>query len=199
MKCIKATKQDSLQIARLHKAFIPTGFLSQQSLNFLNALYLFLIMQEIVYVVKEEENVVGFIAGSLNTDGLYKRFLKSNVPLLIAFALRNLFSIDFIRKAAETFTAPKKTVLDDLDYAVPELLSIVVDKSYAGKGYGKELLGCLEQEFRRSNAKDYKVLVGSQLEANRFYVNNGFVRVKEIELHKSAISYLYVKTFQQRI
>lgn len=199
MNCIKAAKQDSLQIAQLHKEFIPTGFLSQQPLNFLNALYLFLIMHEVVYVVKEEENVVGFAAGSLNTDGLYKRFLKSNISLLITFSLRNLFSIDSIKKTAETFTAPKKTVIDGLDYAVPELLSIVVDKSYVEKGYGKALLGCLEQDFRTSNAKAYKVLVGAQLDANRFYVNNGFVRGKEVELHKGAISYLYVKTFQQRI
>ena len=195
MKCSKATEQDSLQIAQLHKAFIPTGFLSQQSLTFLNALYLFLIMHEIVYVIKEEGRIVGFIAGSLNTDGLFKRFLKSNLGMLLKVTLKNLFSIDFLRKAAETFTAPKKTVLDDLDYAVPELLAIVVDKSYAGKGYGKELLSCLEQEVRRSNAKAYKVVVGSQLDANRFYINNGFVRGKEIELHKGAISYLYVKTF----
>ena len=68
MKCIRATEKDSMQIAQLHKAFIPTGFLSQQSLNFLNALYLFLAIHEIVYVIKEEGRIVGFIAGSLNTD-----------------------------------------------------------------------------------------------------------------------------------
>ncbi len=52
MKCTKATKQESLQIAQLHKEFIPTGFLSQQSLNFLNALYLFLehYQQRIMFI-----------------------------------------------------------------------------------------------------------------------------------------------------
>jgi len=98
MKCTKATEQESLQIAQLHKEFIPTGFLSQQSLNFLNALYLFLIRYEIVYVIKDNEKVVGFIAGSLNIDGLFKRFLKSNSGMLLKFVLKNLFSIDFLRK-----------------------------------------------------------------------------------------------------
>ncbi len=194
MKCIKATEEDSMQIVQLHKEFIPTGFLSQQSLNFLNALYLFLIMHEIVYIMREEERIVGFIAGSLNTDGLFKRFLKSNLGMLLKFALKNLFSMDFLKKAAETFTAPKKTAVDDLDYAVPELLSIVVDESYAGKGYGKDLLGCLEKELRSNNEKKYKVVAGSMLDANRFYTSNDFTKIKEIELHKGAISYLYIKT-----
>ena len=195
MKCIKATEQDSLRIAQLHKEFIPTGFLSQQSLSFLNALYLFLIRHEIVYIVKEEGSVIGFVARSLNTNGLFKRFLKSNFGMLLKFALKNLFSIDFLRKALETFTAPKKTVIDNLDYTVPELLSIVVDGSYVGKGYGKELLGCLEKELLGNNEKMYKVVVGSMLEVNRFYTGNGFRKIKEIELHKGMISYLYMKTF----
>jgi len=193
MKCNRATEQDSIRIAQLHKEFIPTGFLSQQSLGFLDSLYLFLIRHEIVYVVKEDEKTVGFIAGSLHTGGLYKRFLKSNLPLLITFALTNLFSIDFFKKALETLSAPKKTKIDEIETDIPELLSIVVDEKHEGKGYGKQLLGCLERELRKGNAKEYKVVVGSQLEANRFYANNGFEKSKEIELHKGAVSYLYVK------
>lgn len=194
MKCIKATEQDSSQIAQLHKEFIPTGFLSQQSLNFLNALYLFLITHEIVYVIKEEEKVIGFVAVSLNTDGLFKRFLKNNFGMLFKFTMKNLFSIDFIKKALETFTSPKKTAVDKVNCDVPELLSIVINESYAGKGYGKSLLDCLEQELRSSKVKEYKVVAGSMLKANSFYTNNGFTKIKEIELHKDTISYLYVKT-----
>ena len=193
MKCIRAIEQDSLRIAQMHKEFIPTGFLSRQSLNFLNALYLFLITHEIVFVIKENEKVVGFIAGSLHTGGLYKQFLKSNLPLLIKFALTNLFSIDFFKKAVETLTAPKKTTIDEIETDIPELLSIVVDGKHEGKGYGKQLLGCLEWELEKCNAEEYKVVVGSQMEANSFYTNNCFEKSKEIELHKGAVSYLYVK------
>lgn len=194
MKCTRATEQDSLQIAKLHKAFIPTGFLSQQSLNFLQALYLYLIKHEIVYVVKEEGKVVGFIAGSLHTEGLFKRFLKSNIGLLMKFALKNLFSVEFLRKAVETLKVPQKTVIDaNGSVTIPELLSIVVDQSYAGRGYGKELLVCLEKDLRANHAQAYKVIVGSMLEANSFYANNGFVKEKEIELHKGDLSYIYVK------
>lgn len=194
MKCMKAREEDSLQIAKLHKECIPTGFLSQQSLKFLNALYLFLITHEIVYVVKEEEKVIGFVAVSLNRDGLLKRFIKNNFGMLFKFIMKNLFSIDFIKKALETFTSPKKTAVDEEDYEVPELLSIVINESYGGKGYGKSLLDCLEQELRSSKVKEYKVVAGSMLKANKFYAKNGFTKIKEIELHKGVISYLYLKT-----
>ncbi len=194
MKCIKAIEEDSLQIAQLHKEYIPTGFLSQQSLNFLNALYLFLITHEIVYVIKEEEKVIGFVAVSLNTDELIKRFMRNNFGMLFKFSMKNLFSIDFIKKALETFTSPKKTALDEEDYEVSELLSIVINESYGGKGYGKSLLDRLEQELRSSKVKEYKVVAGSMLKANNFYAKNGFTKIQEIELHKGVISYLYVKT-----
>ena len=84
-------------------------------------------------------------------------------------------------------------MIDALDYDIPELLSVVVDESYAGKGYGKDLLGCLEKELQSNGEKKYKVVVGSMLEANRFYASNGFTKIKEIELHKGTISYLYMK------
>lgn len=193
MKCTKTTEQDSLQMAKLHKAFIPTGFLSQQSLNFLQALYLYLIKHEIVYVVKEEGKVVGFIAGSLHTEGLFKRFFKSNIGLLMKFALNNLFSVKFLRKAVETLKAPQKTAVNDSGSTMPELLSIVVDQNYAGRGYGKKMLGCLEEELKTNHAQAYKVIVGSMLEANRFYADNGFAKEKEIELHRGDLSYIYVK------
>jgi len=193
MKCTKALEQESLQIAKLHKEFIPTGFLSQQSLNFLNVLYLFLIRHEIVYVIKEDDKVVGFIAATLHTEGLFKSFLKNNIGLLMKFSLSNLFSLTFFKKAVETLMAPQKIAIDNLDNTVPELLSIVVDKYYAGRGYGKKMLVCLEEEFKTSHENVYKVIVGANLEANSFYRNNGFNKEKEIELHKGDLSYVYMK------
>ncbi len=150
-------------------------------------------MHEIVYVVKEDEKVVGFIAATLHTEGLFKRFLKNNIGLLMKFALSNLFSFKFLKKAVETLMAPKKTAIDDLDDAVPELLSIVVDKRYVGRGYGKKLLVCLEEELKTNHVEVYKVIVGANLEANSFYIKNGFNKEKEIELHKGDLSYIYMK------
>ena len=180
---------DAKTIAFLHKEGIPTGFLSKQSSSFLEELYRYLIAHEIVYVVKDRKKVIGFIAVSNNTSGLYKRFLKSNVFLLVKFALQNLFSVEFIKKSYETLSAPKKTHIKEIQKELPELLSIVVNSDYKGKGIGKVLLTYAEKELKDK----YKVLVGADLEANQFYVKNGFVLVKELELHEGVKSYIYVK------
>ena len=188
----KASNSDAPFISSLHKLGIPTGFLSKQSPSFLEALYAYLIKNEIVYVAKDRQKVVGFIAVSKNTSGLYKRFLKSNILILIKFAIQNLFSLDFIKKAFETLNAPKKTSLDS-NYDLPELLSIVVDKNYMKKGIGKELLSLVEKDLKELSFNSYKVLVGLYLEANSFYLRNKFVKIKEIELHKGEKSFIYVK------
>jgi len=196
MSCQKACSTDSKIIATLHKKGIPTGFLSKQSISFLESLYLYLIENEIVYVSKEGDKVIGFIAVSINTTGLYKKFLKSNLMLLVKFALKNLFSIEFMKKAYETLNAPKKVRIKEMEIELPELLSIVVDDTYAGKGVGKQLIACVEKELLSLGQKRYKVLVGANLESNKFYEKNGFEVLKEIEIHKGILSYIYMKEIE---
>ncbi len=64
---------------------------------------------------------------------------------------------------------------------------------HLGKGIGKQLLACVEEELLSLEKDKYKVLVGANLEANQFYVKNGFLILKEVELHKGVKSYIYVK------
>lgn len=191
MKTVKACHSDAHYIALLHKRGIPTGFLSQQSHSFLTALYAYLIKNEIVFVVKERV-CVGFIAGTITTKELYSKFLKENLSLLIVFAVKNLFSLSFIKKAFETLFAPKKTLLDD-DNELPELLSIVVEDTFKGQGLGQKLLKAFEDELKSNKVASYKVLVGEKLNANKFYIQRGFTLRKDIELHKGDISHIYVK------
>ena len=84
-------------------------------------------------------------------------------------------------------------VLVNLYWNIGRVITQDIQNNEKRAGYGKQLLGCLEGELRKDNSIEYKVVVGSQLEANRFYTNNGFEKSKEIELHKGAVSYLYVK------
>jgi GNAT superfamily N-acetyltransferase len=187
----KALKDDAVAIANFHKIGIPTGFLSKQSIDFLEDLYLYLIENEIVYVVKDKNKVIGFISATVNTNGLYKRFLIKNVVILIKFAIKNIFSIQFIKKSLETFLAPKKTKIEDNN--IPELLSIVVDERHKGRGIGKKMIEIYEEELLKIGYNKYRVVVGSKLDANQFYLNSGFVLNKEFELHKDEKSFLYTK------
>ncbi len=198
VKCVKSQKNDAFSIAKLHKQGIPTGFLSQQSNLFLQKLYLYLIEHELVYVIKYREKIVGFIAGSVSTKGLYKKFLKNNRLLLVKFIFSNIFSAEIMRKALETLKAPEKSDTEESDEELPELLSIVVDQAYSGKDYGRQLLQKFEEALKKEGINTYKVLVGSQLEANKFYANNGFIKKREIELHKGSISYIYVKNISTK-
>lgn len=197
MEIVKAEISDSKSIANLHKNEIPTGFLSQQSISFLSSLYGYLISNEIVYCVKENDRVLGFIAGTLTTKGLYKRFLFKNIRLLLKFILSNLFSLSFFQKALETLSAPKKTSVLDPDIELPELLSIVVDGKYKGKKIGQKLITVFENRLNEMNIKKYKVVVGSQLAANSFYLKNGFVKIKDFKLHKEELSNLYIKELSE--
>ena len=188
----KARSDDSLEIARLHKNGITKGFLSQQTDEFLSALYKHLIENEIVFVARKNNEVLGFVAGTVTTSGLFKSFLLKNKSLLIKFATSNIFSRSFVRKCFETFFAPMR-MRSDAGKGLPELLSIVVDKKASGKGIGKELVNKLDIAFKNKGILKYKIIVGSELEANKFYQNNGFEKIGEVEIHRGALSYIYSK------
>jgi ribosomal protein S18 acetylase RimI-like enzyme len=189
---IKASPNDALQIAKLHKNGITLGFLSQQSDEFLSGLYKHLIENEIVFAAKVNDRVVGFVSGTVTTSGLFKQFLLSNIPLLIKFAISNIFSVSFIKKCSETLFSPMKMRSEE-GSGLPELLSIVVDSQFAGSGTGKKLVEALDGEFINREIKKYKVVVGSTLDANGFYLRNGFEKVGEVEIHRGYISYVYIK------
>jgi ribosomal protein S18 acetylase RimI-like enzyme len=188
-----ASVEDSSAIARLHKVGIDQGFLSKQSDDFLSALYRHLIKNEIVFVAKKDDHVVGFVAGTLTTSGLFKKFLLNNIPLLIKFAISNIFSVSFIKKCFETLFSPMK-IDSDAGKGLPELLSIVVDSQFAGIGTGQKLVEALDAEFLKRGINKYKVIVGSSLKANKFYLKNGFEKIGEVEIHRGYISYVYVKS-----
>ena len=199
MKIFSASLDDSVAIANLHKRGIPSGFLSQQSNSFLSGLYAYLIKNEIVYCAKENGKTIGFVAGTLTTKGLYKKFLKRNIPLLVGFVFKNILSIEFIKKAIETLFAPKKTSIDDYKTELPELLSIVVNKNYNGQGIGQKLVNALEEKLIDLNVKEYKVVVGANLAANNFYLRKGFIKQKEFKLHKGETSFIYTKKLSSKI
>jgi ribosomal protein S18 acetylase RimI-like enzyme len=194
---IKASPNDALQIAKLHKNRITLGFLSQQDNQFLSELYRHLIENEIVFVAKANDLVVGFVSGTVTTSGLFKQFLLSNIPLLIKFAISNIFSVSFIKKCFETFFSPMRMRSEE-GSGLPELLSIVVDSQFAGSGTGKKLVEALDNEFITRGIKKYKVVVGSTLDANGFYLRNGFEKAGEVEIHRGYTSYVYVKSLEKK-
>jgi len=188
----KANPSDSFRIACLHKREISMGFLSQQPTAFLKILYSFLIKKEIVYVAKIDGKVIGFVSGTSNTGRLYKNFITQNFLNLIPFIIKVIFSPAFIKKSFESLLIPKK-LSSNKSFNLPELLSIAVDKNFRGKGIGERLVKCLENEFAENGVLQYKVIVGAQLIANKFYRRLGFVKKGEVIIHNEEISNIYIK------
>ena len=76
-----------------------------------------------------------------------------------------------------------------------ELLSIVVDPEFHGKGYAESLFQSLCKKFKlMGGEKSFKIIVGKNLDrAHAFYLKMGATFNKEIQVHKGMISALYTK------
>jgi len=188
----KAEISDATAIAMLHKTEIPTGFISSLNLKVVVKLYEDIISDEILYVLIKQQKVVGFVSCTLNTQKLYKRFIKRNLIALAPYFIIKVFSFSFYKKIFETLTAPKKTKIEEKE--IPELLSIVVDSKQQAKGLGKLLLDDLENKLQELKVEKYKVVAGDILiSANKFYQKYGFVLATKTELHKGTVSNIYTK------
>ena len=74
-----------------------------------------------------------------------------------------------------------------------ELLSIVVNETYRGKGISQKLFARLVEEFKKRGSEQFKVTVGSNVKpACRFYEKMGGILHAEIEVHKGEKSRVYV-------
>ena len=120
---------------------------------------------------------------------------------MLAHFIRNIFRASLclipkilrpgiFKKIFETLLYPVKK---DSDLPKAELLSIVVDETYRGKGISQRLFNKLTEEFKKDGIEKFKVVVGSNLlPACRFYEKMGGILHLEIEVHKGEKSRVYV-------
>jgi GNAT superfamily N-acetyltransferase len=190
-----AQPKDSKSIAILHKKGIPTGFLSSLDIGLLESLYSYMIIKEIVIVARDVEIVAGFVSGTLNLKRLYFKFIAGNFFVIASRMLTLSLTTTFFLKVIETLKIPfrkpsGKTEIEDM----PELLSIVIDENYRGKGVGGYLVKQLETKLKTAGYKKYRVVVGDRLKAARkFYGTLGFIEHETDEMHKGEISHILIK------
>ena len=196
MNVEKADITQAKDVALLHKKEIPTGFISSLHINVIKKLYERIINDEILFVLKDNGKIIGFVSCAMDTGRLYKRFLMKNLFQVLPYFLPKIFSLSFVKKVLETLTAPFKTKVEK-EKEIPELLSIVVSSEVQARGLGKLLLDALEEELRKRGVEEYKVVAGEKLvAANKFYRKNGFELTKQSEIHSGEKSNIYVKTLQ---
>lgn len=193
----KAELNDAKIIAKMHKECIPSGFLSTLNHKFLTILYEFIITTETGYVYEDEGAVQGFITGAADTKKLYKSFINKNWFRSVPIIMRKLFSCVFIKRLFETVLIPFRVHKCGSEPALPELLSMAVLEGTRFHGIGTELVKELEKELIRRGFKSYEVVAGDNLTAaNNFYLKNGFVLYKKIELHKGHFSNILRKNLK---
>lgn len=192
----KSEISDSKAIALLHKECIPTGFLSSLDTKYLSLMYKIIIEERFCFVAEQDNKIIGFISGTIDSKALYKKIMSKNLLKLMPLFIKKIFSYTFIKKSISSFLIPFKTGKGEKnkEEVLPELLSIVISKDIQSKGIGTKLLFELESELKQKGFKKYKVIAGDNLvSANKFYLKNGFILSEQIELHKGQVSNIYTK------
>lgn len=184
-----AIKEDAPRIAMIHKTEISGGFLSSLSPAFLKRFYLALIQSPTSFciVAKENNEVVGFVAGTTNLNAFYKYFLTHYFFQSFFILLPKIFSS--FKKIIETMLYPSK----EPSLPKAELLTIAIIKEFQGKGAGGLMLQSFVLEMKKRNIEVFKVVVGESLTgAIAFYEKNGFEFLKNTTIHGSASSRVYI-------
>lgn len=187
-----ARDKDFLQIAGLHKTYIPAGFLSSLGLAFLKIFYESLANSKhgFCMVAEADGRIIGFVSGATSTKKFYKEFFKKNFLKLAVILLPKIFNYIFIRKIIEDmFYCVKQR--QDLPEA--EQISIVVDKAYQGRWVAQKLSKKSAEEFKIRRINQYKTIISERLVLSyRFHEAIGWVLHSTIELHKGDKSRIYV-------
>ena len=178
---------------RIHAAEVPGGFLVRLGGRFLTALYRHLSgsRHAFLFAALQGNEVAGFIAGSLDTRGLYREFLFRN-PFTLALALLPLaFSPSAWKRVYETWRYPSQKLGADLPGC--EVLNFCVTAGRQGQGVGGRLFAAFCNEFRERAVPAIRIVTGADQEkAHRFYEAKGSEQAGDIEVHEGTNSRVYV-------
>ena len=188
------SREDYLEVARIHKDAISEGFLSTLGVNFLALLYESIDQAGgcVLIVERTEGRIVGFVSGASGLGGVYKRMFRSWRRLLVAL-FPALLSPRKLYRIGETVFFSKKFENIDVELPSYELLSIAVSKEFRGKGRAEQLFKSLVSYFHDSGVEKFKIVVGDALvPAHKFYCRMGACPVARAEVHKGCGSIIYV-------
>lgn len=188
------TDNDYLRIAEIHAKSITQGFLTTLGIRFLVILYKAIDESDssALIVAKENNEIVGFVAGSANVGLVYRAMLKNWFKLSIAL-LPALISSEKIYRIFETILFSKRKIHEETVLPSAELLSISVLPEYRGKKHAEYLFKELVAHFESIGLNEFKIVVGEALEpAHRFYCKMGAEAVAQSEVHHGNKSIIYI-------
>ncbi|MFH1835092.1 MAG: GNAT family N-acetyltransferase [Methanobacteriota archaeon] len=179
----KTSISDLDAVAELHHKSLDNSFLTLLGVDFLKVLHEGFVESDSTqtFVYCEDGVVRGLICGTNHPEGFLKKIFFPKLARFskIIFA-KSLTNPKILMSCFETLLYSKKTdILEDA-----ELLVIVVDEDFRGKGVGSKLLTRLLTEFSHKKTRKVKVIVDeSNIYANRFYGKMGFNIEKSVKLY----------------
>lgn len=186
-----ALSSDASALALLHTGAISTGFLSTLGSSFLVQIYRGLISDpaSVVLVVRDEESeVVGFIAGSIDTGTFYRRMIRRRAfPIGLAALPALVADPRKMGRVVETIRYPG-SYSPELPRA--ELLAMAVSEKHRSRGVGSDLV---KEFLARLGVPAVRVVVGADNQgAGRFYRAQGFIPTEGVEVHRGQRSEVLV-------
>ncbi len=185
---------DAAPCALLHAEQIQGGFLAALGPGFLECLYRRVAAWPGAFLIAaraEPGAVVGFVAGTSSTRGLYGQFIVHDALRAALAARRQLLAR--IPEALETWRYSMVGPRQHAPLPAAELLSMAVAPGFRGRGVGGRLVAACVAEFKSRGVTAAKVTVGS---ANRtaitLYEAAGFRRAAGVEVHRGQQSQVLV-------
>lgn len=191
MKFRPITFFDASVVAALHIEGITAGFISSLGKELVEFLYEGIVAssQAFGFVAVEDGRVIGFITCVESVASIYKYILRNHFFKLVLAILPKLLRLSNVKDVIETLFYPSGAG-KDLNCA--EIVAIVVDGRWRGKGVGRSLIQKAVDETGRRGMEKIKVMVGEPLSANEFYKHLGFELVGQYRQHGHLANY-YVK------
>ena len=172
--------EDAKTLALLHKqVFGEIHFTSSFSIGLLTKYFENLIVKmEYSIVIKENEDIVGYLFAGSNSGQIINDFLKANLLKVFFYLLRNpRFIMEKIYELLKRFTPKKKQISNEVS-----LYLIAVDTRLGKRGLGQELTNHFEELVKSNNENSYTLSVRkNNQQAIDFYLKNNFIQIGKNE------------------
>lgn len=187
---------DVTAVVAIHMASFPGFFLTSLGTNFLKAYYGSVVeLEEKIAFVKycSTGELQGFVVGSANPRGFYKRLLKKRwYRFALASVVPALKNPMIIFRLLRALSYPSETPTGE---KMCGLYSICVDPLIQSHGIGRQLVAHFLQEAQKRKCREVFLTTDKQNNqiVNSFYQNLGFEVVKEYVTPEGRQMYYYIK------
>jgi ribosomal protein S18 acetylase RimI-like enzyme len=178
---------DLEDIARIHCAVLPDGFLAELGPRALYHIYAGAATApgSIWLVRRHQAKIAGFLLATVDTRALFRHIVvRRGIPMVPALLRAGCRRLGLITRMIESLRYPATLEARPDPAGHAELVAIGIRPECRSNGYGTELVQALEGVFARRGVRRYTVAVySSNHQANAFYQRHGFELMGEFRLY----------------